>query len=400
MGNVLKQAQQRHIDLRSGRCGYNLGSFWDAVYSESANRLTNLRFDLSTANPYDLPLSKEEYRDALPNLRTITLTSEPNIPTLYNTTPRVLLAHAPHLTYLDISRVNRFDLLVIERLFPLLKDVTVRLQLDQLQLLCERNPSVFRTVSTLKLDVANDCRSTPASWRLLYEWASSDYMLALALYIPKWTASLQTVVSELCSSVRPHTYRATGLDAFSLHLKEIDHQVFEPNFAVWNCFISKNTKVQIFLKHVYQTTRPTVTWLDAMLNNFMKNQSDVLINMTLHCDTCDWKEIIDPLLVHYVEHVREAYLEANELEVIPTELINDCAKRTLLELKITLNVTNPIPSQNTKRKTRNPFTDDDLGCALFVQSRVSVTVHERREPEYEETPTKKQRIAEDQSDTP
>ena len=392
MGNVLKQAQQRHTDLRSGRYMYNPGSFWDVVYSDTAMRRTNLHFDMSTANPDDALLSTQEYRDLLPNIRSITLKSEPNVPSLYNITPNVLIAHAPHLTYLDIAHVNHFDLPVIEGLFPHLQYATVRLHLDQFQRLSERNPSVFQMVSALMVYVPHNDRITSDSWWLLREWAYSHDLLALKLHVQKWTASLQIMLSELSASVHPHIYGTNGLDMFQLTLDEIDDRVVEPNFDVWNCFISNTTKVQIIIKYVYNITQSTMTWLDATLNNFMKNHSDVLICMTLHCVVCDWKELIDPLLRHYVEHVRDAYLKANNLQVLPAELVDDCAKRTLLKLKITLNVENPIPHRNTNQNTRNPFADNDpVRAALFIQSHLSIDVTERLKPTYEEPPTKIQK---------
>ena len=387
MENALEQARERHTYLQTGRYTYNPGSFRDSVDANNAPKQSHLVFDLTTANPEDMSMSREEYRDILPKLRTLTLTSEPNTPSLYAHTPNVLLGFAPYLRFVNICRVNRFDIPIIEKMFPLLKKAMVQLHLDQLQMLTERNPSSFQNVSKLKMDITD--YDSVESLRLLHEWASSNYNLELDLYIRKWTVPLQNQFSQLSDSLHSHKYNKKGLSRFSIMIGEIE--VFNTKSDFWNRFISETTEVMIYIKNVPHTTRSTVTWLSEMLNNFMKSSSDVMIFMTLHCDDPDWKELIDPLLVHFVERVRDAYLKANNLQVIPDRLADNWERSVFSQLHITLNV--PVlacvPHHNTNRNKWTAFTRE-LEQGLFNKSRVDVTVHQMPDPR-----AKKQRITEE-----
>ena len=390
MGNALKQHRERHTVLRSDRYTYNPGSTLNSLDADSWH-MVHLDFDLSTANPEDRSISREWYQSIMPNLYSLTLTSEPNTPSLYNTTPNVLLGLAPNLQYVKIIRVNRLDISSIEKMFPLLHNAQVHLHLDQLQTLTKRNPASFQNVTTLKVDVANHDGVTLDSLVVLHEWASSNYMLKLDLKIQKWTVPLQNVFSQLSESLHIHQDNQNGLNQFFLHIDEIEEPVFETKFDFWNRFIRDTTTVVITIKAVPHTTHKTVGWLSELLDRFMKTSSKVNVKVTLWCDTPDWPDMIDPLFVHFVERQQDAYLRARYLHTIPTHLPNDWETHILSHLIVAVHVMDATytPRQNTNRKEWTGFTTE-LEDALFSKKRVVIRVHRTPQPVLE-PPAKKQR---------
>ena len=375
MGNVLKQARERHLDLRTGRYTYNSGSFWD-----DNNELTShLMFDLGSENPVDPSISREECAAMMPEVTALTVTSKPNTPSLYNTTPNVLLGHAPYLTYVHISRVNGFDIPIIERMFPLLQGAAVHLHWNHLRVLGERNPSVFQNVSSLNLEMTDHGGVTPESLRFLHEWASSGHALELDLNIEKWTGPLQTMFSEFdCPTIHNE-----GLTRLHISVGEMDPDMFETKFNCWNRFIRNRTKVRVTIKNVPRTTRRTVTWLSEMLKSVMKKSGDVLVSITLCCDKPDWHNIIDPLVVRFVGLERDAYLRAKDLEyvVLPPDYVvdDDWEDKIFSKLHITVNVPAGLPHallpHNTNRRKWTTFTND-LEITLFLYSRVVIDMQE------------------------
>ena len=202
---------------------------------------------------------------------------------------------------------------------------------------------------------------------------------------------LQNVFSELSESLYIHQHDQKGLDHLYLRIGDIEEPVFETKFDFWNRFIQDTTKVVITIKAVPRTTHQTVRWLSELLDRFMKKSSNVTVTMTLCCDTPDWPDMIDPLLVHFVERQQDAYLKARSLHTIPTHLPENWETHILSRLHVTVRVTDAThtPRQNTNRKEWTGFTAE-LENALFSETRVLINVHRTPEPVLEPL-AKKQR---------
>ena len=364
MGNVLQQARNPHTDYHTGRYVYHPGSFMDQInnihFRRTLMHTGHLPFDLTLEHVEDDRIvPKTVYRELLPKIQSITLYSEPSIPSLYNHTPNVLLYLAPKLQKMDMLDVNLIDLGAIEGMFPLLPGVTkVLLVWDHVRKLGERNHFFLDKVAQLEVSISRYDTVTVDSLVLLHEWASSNQR-RLHVYVEHWTIAMQTVFMSACAVIQP---LSDGLERFNVSVGTFEHKVFEstdPADVVWSRFVSRNTYGKIDLSVPGGTaTQFTFEWLSRMLQIFMESSPHVIPSLELDCEEeGDWdtmKPRIDRLVLNCVERTRDAYMSAIDTTEFPTEVQD--YDYNVYELKLAIR----LPQTAMERITYTPPSATDL----------------------------------------
>jgi hypothetical protein len=386
MGNALERVHSRHKDTRNGHNHvYNQGLFGIQMEQIERSRKNFVLFDLGVANAdNDAMRRPRDYQGMMTNVKQLILYSKSACVSGYNQTPGVLLYLSPQLKRVDIKHVNVFDLVVIDRIFPLLSEgATVCMNWDQMERLRQRNPHFLDNVSCVNLFLTATTAIGVESWVFLHEWASTRDNQILQLHIQRWTIGMQVTAHGAYREIVLKPQTTAGLHTFEITMEDVDHEAIRSpgQMGLWSLFVNTETITNVACSVSDVATPLTVVWISELMNTFMSVCHHVYGFHYLYCEwNGEWndiQQIVNRMVVNFVEGSRNAFLSTVDDLQPDVPFFEPWDHLLDLELKIDL------PKCEMKHFThRRPEINDyrlqDANAKEFTQRFQNAMFHEDR----------------------